>query len=294
MSHPSKIAVVVATLGRADEVGDLLEELQKQTRVADHVVLSVTKEEDLPPVERRFGAEVIMGSKGLPAQRNRGMALILEGYDYLVFFDDDYLPSKNVIKGICDYFDAHSDVCGITGNLLADGINSPGISKSDALAMIADYDALPVTEAVILGEPQGLYGCNMAYRVSSMQDVTFDENLPLYAWQEDWDFANQLLDRGRLVHTDAFTGVHRGVKGARTRGDKLGYSQIANPIYLVRKGTMSQGKAYTLMIKNILANHGKSLWPEPWIDRWGRAKGNWRAIMDLIGGDLVPGKILDF
>jgi len=289
----SRIAVVVASIGRADEVGDLLDALQEQTRAPDHIVLSVTQESDLPQAERREGAEVIMGSKGLPAQRNRGMELILKDYDYLVFFDDDYIPSKYVIEGLVDYFDANPGIVGAMGHMIADGIRGPGISRDEAFRLVSEYDQGGQREARVIEDKFGLYGCNMAYRVSAIEDVRFDENLPLYAWQEDNDFANQLLPRGRLVHTTAFAGVHRGVKGARTRGVKLGYSQIANPVYLMRKGTMRRGNVYYLMSRNIIANIVKTAKPEPWVDRWGRVKGNWLGIRHWITGSLKPNKILD-
>ena len=69
--------------------------------------------------------------------------------------------------------------------------------------------------------------------------LRFDEGLPLYGWQEDIDFAARVARQGgALARTDAFAGVHCGVKTARSRGLPIGYSQVANPLYLVRKGTM--------------------------------------------------------
>ena len=71
-----------------------------------------------------------------------------------------------------------------------------------------------------------------------------------------------------------------------------GYSQIVNPVYLVRKGTMRFKHAGLLMIRNILANHVKSFRPEAWIDRRGRAKGNRRALMDVARGVIEPTRVL--
>ena len=82
--------------------------------------------------------------------------------------------------------------------------------------------------------------------------------------------------------------MHCGVKSARSPGVRLGYSQIANPLYLVRKGSMRRSKAYTLMSRNLLANHVLTFRPEPWVDRWGRVKGNWLAFGHLVSGKLSP------
>jgi hypothetical protein len=118
--------------------------------------------------------------------------------------------------------------------------------------------------------------------------------LPLYAWQEDVDFAARVRHRGRLVVTDAFYGVHQGVKGGRLAGVRLGYSQIVNPIYLIRKGTLSRAAGVKLIARNFLMNHTKAFYPEPWIDRGGRCKGNWLGIIDVIRRRDHPKRILSF
>jgi hypothetical protein len=132
----------------------------------------------------------------------------------------------------------------------------------------------------------------MAFRTSAIGDERFDERLPLYGWQEDIDFAARVGRMGDIVKTNAFYGVHLGVKGARGSGVQLGYSQIANPLYLVHKGTMSADEAIPLIVKNVLKNHLRALRPEPWIDRLGRCKGNWHAIGDIIMHRADPANIL--
>ena len=107
----------------------------------------------------------------------------------------------------------------------------------------------------------------------------FDEALPFYAWQEDIDFSRQLASFGRIVRADALTGVHLGVKRGRTSGVRFGYSQIANPIYFIRKGTVSLSFGGRTMTKNLLANVIRTLHPEAHIDRRGRLKGNILAFL---------------
>ena len=87
--------------------------------------------------------------------------------------------------------------------------------------------------------------------------------------------------------------MHLGTKTGRSRGVPLGYSQIANPLYLARKGTMDRRRAYYMMSRNIVANVVKSARPETWVDRRGRLRGNLVALADLAGGRLSPGRILD-
>ena len=285
--------MVIASTGRPLEIGQLLEGLARQSYQATKIVLSVVGASDLPATIPP-AILVVSGGKGLPAQRNRGLELVLHDSDVIVFLDDDYLPSRHALRDIARLFLMYPDVVGANGELLADGINSAGIDYEAAIDMIERHDAAdaaPNMDEMI--ELDGLYGCNMAFRSAAIDQARFDEALPLYGWQEDIDFAAQLLPRGKLVKTKAFFGVHRGVKGARTSGLRLGYSQVVNPIYLSRKGTMRSYYAWKLITRNMLANHLHVFKPEPWIDRMGRVRGNWLAIRDVLSGKAHPCRILD-
>ncbi|MGB3627084.1 MAG: hypothetical protein WA989_14730, partial [Henriciella sp.] len=79
----------------------------------------------------------------------------------------------------------------------------------------------------------------------------------------------------------------------RTSGTKRGYSQIANPISLMRNGTMTGRFGRRLMWRNFVANHVKMLRPEPWVDRWGRVVGNWIGIRDWATRRISPDRILE-
>jgi hypothetical protein len=109
---------------------------------------------------------------------------------------------------------------------------------------------------------------------------------------EDVDFSRQIAQFGRIVQVTGARGIHLGIKSGRQSGVRLGYSQIANPIHLLRKGTCSRRRALRLMGCNIAANVVKSMWSELYVDRFGRASGNFRALIDLVGGRLTPSRIL--
>ncbi len=289
----TKIAVAIASLGRPDTVAESLLALSQQSRLPDEIVLSVTSENDLPSNLNRDDVKVVMGSKGLCAQRNRVLSHLGNKFEYIVFFDDDYVPSRYALENIVRFMDANPDIVGITGHVIADGIKSQGITYETAVKIVADYDKRSAPETEISEDSHALYGCNMAYRSSAIKDTQFDENLPYYGWLEDCDFSNQLLSEGKLVRTNAFAGVHCGVKVARSPGVRLGYSQIANPVYLGRKGTLPWNHGLKLMTRNMIANHVRSFHPEPWVDRWGRVRGNWLAIKHLILGKLSPTFIVE-
>lgn len=289
-----RIAVVVATLGRPDVAGELFGDLQAQTRKPDIVVYVTPAREDAPVLSADAGAEFVLAPKGLCAQRNVGLDAVRGRADAVVFFDDDFVPSRTFLEWTERLFETRADVHGLTGEVLSDGINNAGVSREDAVRIVAEHDArLPEGEDRE-GPAPGLYGCNMAYRMSAVEDLRFDERLPLYGWLEDADFSRQVEKRGRLLKSARLTGVHRGVKGGRQSGLRLGYSQIVNPIYLARKGTISWGQALDNVSRNFLKNHARAFFPEPWVDRRGRVSGNWRGVVDVVRGRLQPERILEF
>jgi hypothetical protein len=211
--------------------------------------------------------------------------------DVIVFFDDDFLPEPDYLKTLGEIFESGADISAATGVLLADDATGPGLTVEDGLAILK---ASTFVGQGNLAHVYGLYGCNMAFRAKYIweNNLQFDENLPLYGWQEDIDFSSQIAPFGRMVQSDKLLGVHLGVKAGRTSGVRLGYSQIANPVYLSKKGTMSWRHARKLMFRNLAANLARSIYPEPWVDRSGRVKGNLIALLDVLLGRASPMKIL--
>jgi GT2 family glycosyltransferase len=294
VSPPLSVAVIIASLGRPQNVSILLNLLAAQSQLPAQVILSMETNADAPPdADYPFAVEKVFGHRGSSVQRNRGLDRLNPDIDIVVFYDDDFVPSRFALACMAQFFQDHAHVAGAHGLVLQDGIGGPGITAENALAIVeaADMEGAP-PKGRILSLTHGLYGCNMAYRTTQIRDVRFDEELPLYAWFEDVDFSARVP--GDLVHTDAFRGVHCGEKRGRERnGKRLGYSQVANPVYMMRKGTLSKKVTFRSIFKRLLVNHFKIFHPEPWVDRKGRAVGNRIAIMDLIRGRLRPNRILE-
>ena len=290
-----KIAIGIATTGRRDVLADAIAFLARQTRRADALIICPAKPDDVDITRlAEYGApvKVVSGPTGLPKQRN----VILDNTDadIVVFFDDDYLPAEDFLAEMEAQFLADPALAVLTGNVLVDGAHGPGLTFAEGVNILAAARAPEKPFAVY--PAYGAYGCNMAIRrkVAFEHDIRFDENLPLYGWWEDIDLSRRLLPYGRVMRSYGLRGVHLGSKNGRTSGKKLGYSQVANMIYMARKGSISTGAAIKQIARNMTANHIKALKPEPWIDRVGRVQGNWKAIRELISGRLNPNRILEF
>lgn len=306
-----RIAVIIATTGRAGLLRRTVGHLARQTRLADRLILVGVTSDDLsgaaeagrhavapvPSAPAQSGplapppaAELVLAERGLPRQRNAGLRHLAGDADVVVFFDDDFVPAHDYLEALEREFAARPDLVGATAQLLADGIKSPGISFDAAVSLV---EGPRPGETAVERRLPALYGCNLCIRLAAAQGIWFDEALPLYGWQEDVDFSYQLGAKGLLIHTSRLAGVHLGAKGGRTSGLRLGYSQIANPVYLLRKKTIPPRLAWRLMGRNLAANVVRSLWPEPYVDRLGRLRGNLSALADLASGSLHPERILE-
>lgn len=288
-----RIVVGIATMGRREVLSAMLGCLHAQTRKPEHLIICRVNPDDVDTdaLEKFQNVTVVDGgAMGSTPQRNQ--ILRLSNSDIIVFFDDDFFPTRDYLENLEKTFAENLDIVSTTGAVLADGAQGPGISVEQGLQIIEA--AKPLRAASAIHDFYGTYGCNMAFRLEPIisNGILFDEKLPLYGWQEDIDFSQSLAPYGRIVKAEALRGVHLGVKVGRTSGLRFGYSQISNPIYLTRKGTMSWRHASKLMSRNIAANLVRSLHSEPWVDRRGRLHGNLLALLDLIRGRIQPDRIL--
>lgn len=281
-----RIAVVVATRGRAAEVIVLLEMLARGTRRPDHVVIVGAAPSDWSGAETSPLAPVtLVSAPGLPCQRNAGidhLRSLPHPPEVIVFFDDDFRPHPRWLDGALAEFNGNDDVVALTGTVLADGARTVAVEEAQAEVLIAAW-----TPSDRAGTPiDRLYGCNMAARVRVFDRVRFDERLPLYAWLEDLDFTGQL--NGRRVASTRCGGVHLGVKGARVSGVRFGYSQIVNPLYLARKGTCPKLLAARLVVFGLASNLLRAPFRHPVFDYRGRLRGNLNALADMARGRAQP------
>lgn len=289
-----KIIVAIATTGRPDVLLETLSELSAQARAPDAVFLCPAHEGDvLYDDVARLGLPIHYshGAKGASAQRN-AILRDIPAADIVMFMDDDFVMADDYLGELEALFSGQPDVVIATGSLVADDVNGRGLSHACAKDLLAASaaPAHPQVDDIFNG-----YGCNMAVRWSRIADrgIFFDERLPLYSWAEDVDFSRQAAPFGRIVKSSMLRGVHRGVKSGRTAGKRFGYSQVANQLYLVRKGSVPARKALLYGVRNVLANMCRVIRPEPYIDRRGRLIGNWYALVDILRGRSSPERILE-
>ena len=293
-----RLVVGIPTAGRPGIVAESVRFLSRQSRLPDLVLLSVSDvahsgrvdTEDLP-----FRVEVLLGPAGLTRQRN-SILNELAADDVLMFLDDDFLMAADYLHEVERLFDEYPEIVLATGTVIADGILGPGLSHLQGEKILAE--ATSRSAELRLDPAYTGYACNAAIRAAPViaQGIRFDEKLPLYSWLEDVDFSARFKPFGRFVRSTAMRGVHLGTKTGRTPGMSLGYSQIANPVYMLRKGTIAWPRARRLMIRNIGSNLLGTMRPRqrPWAYYRGRLIGNIKALADICLGRCDPERILSF
>ena len=287
-----RLAIGIATKARASALSEVVSALQHQTRHAAKIVVCATETSDVAGLDAHPQVQVLLSQPGLLRQRNVILAAVAD-CDLVLFLDDDFLMAPGYIAATLAIFEALPDIVASTGAIIADGTRGPGYDFKAAYALISLDRGYARTRGITT--VAHAYGCNMALRLATVarEGLQFDERLPLYGWSEDIDFTHRLGQHGRIVEVQAARGVHLGMKLGRLPGLALGYSQVANPIYLCGKGSYSFARAIGSVGRNLVANTLKSLKPEPYIDRRGRLKGNALAFVDIACGRMAPERVLE-
>jgi GT2 family glycosyltransferase len=209
---------------------------------------------------------------------------------YTLFLDDDVELASNYIESMERLLDEDEGVVGATGFLTVDGAQGDvGLGRDIARSYVSNYI-----------RKQDNYdhenGQNLFVRTQVFHHVLFDENLPLYGWLEDFDFATNILCYGRIVMNAGTCWAHIGAPSGRTSGLRYGYSQIVNPLYLWKKNR--KPGMHRVIFEHwlrYLASNGRraciSL-PTDRTDRAGRLTGNVIALGHILTGRVDPRYIL--
>lgn len=296
--HGPVAVVVLASAGRPELVGTAVRDLAGQRDPRFVVAVCVPDAASLPAGGLPDGV-VLAHARGLPAQRNAGLAAALAaapGARTAFFFDDDSVVGAGYVGAALAFLDAHPGVVGVTGRVLLDGASGEEVGRDAAEAALAAHQAaLDAAGPTGAWNPiSGLYGCNFAIRLDGHAE-RFDERLPLYAWMEDRDLSERLKRHGALAQVADCAVVHRGVRsGGRTAHLRLGYSQVMNPVYLHHAGSFAVSMTLLQVVPRVAKNAALSLVRGPQgASRRRRLRGNLLAAADAARRRYTPERVLD-
>lgn len=274
-------AVVIASAGRPDVLGETLASLAQQTSAPTLVVLSLSDRADIWTEAIAPEIVTVFGEKGSSLQRNRAIDILPDNIKYVSFLDDDVELEPFYLERINAFLNERTGYVVVDGLVLHDGDISRDEARAELRAQGKPQDGFEDTV--------NAYGCNLTVHRKLAEKVRFDERLRLYAWLEDADFTRRCLDHGGCARVLGAQLVHLRAAGGRVSGKRYGFAQIANSYYLSRKGQMSLiGLFLHHWLPAIGSNALGALGGNPTIDRAGRLHGNLIALRRIIIGRCDP------
>ena len=286
-----KTTVVICSAHRPDVLAETIESvLCRQSVPPLEIIVSVFNQTHVTAeTGRRPGVRVVLsGIQGTCAQRNAAARVVQT--PYTLFLDDDVELAANFIESMERLLDHDTDAVAATGFLVIDGARGDGgLDRSVARSYASNY--VREHENYDHGEGQNIF-----VRSQVFEKVLFDENLPLYGWLEDLDFATNILRYGRIIMNTETCWAHIGTPGGRTSGLRFGYSQVVNPFYLWRKNG-KPGLTRVIFghwLRYLAYNYRREMikHPSDRSDRTGRFTGNMIALHHVLAGKVDPSYIL--
>ncbi|HOW84475.1 MAG TPA: glycosyltransferase [Candidatus Aminicenantes bacterium] len=298
-----RIAFVVATKDRPDELRRLWASLLAQSRPPDEVVIVDASARPSPLPETGGGRPVLRFVRSAVAsasrQRNLGLDAVGPDVDLVGFLDDDAVLEPGAIEAMLGFWSqAGPEVAGAAFNMA----NHPPL-------------ALPRLKRTPLVESLGLYARRGgAVTASGFQTMIgtvssdawtdwlpsgasvwrravfarqrFDEWFAGYSYLEDLDFSYRAGKTGRLAVVAAARYRHLPAAGGRGGGFEFGLREVLNRVHFVRKDpdlSLARCRAALAarMLMSVAAGIGKG---EP--DHLLRAGGN---AVGLVRSFLEPG-----
>jgi glycosyltransferase involved in cell wall biosynthesis len=219
--------LVVATVDRTDELGNLLDSLEAQQYERLRVIVVDQNDDDRVAAfleGRPFRLERIRAGRGLSHARNAALPLVEA--DVVAFPDDDCVYPAGTLERVARRFAADPELSGVTGRAEDDGGTSSSSWKPDAAVLTDDnlWNRAISFTIFLRGELVRQVG-------------TFDERLGVGSrepWSsgEEIDYLVRAVRRGARVEYDPTLVIRHAV---REDDVHLGARDGASVGYLLRK-----------------------------------------------------------
>jgi glycosyltransferase involved in cell wall biosynthesis len=204
---PMRFSLLMATVGRTEELHSFLASLREQTyRNFELLIVDQNPDDRLRPVLEEYEAEFPIlhlrtDLRGLSRARNLGLELV--NGELLAFPDDDCRYPPKLLATVAQTFAGRRELDGLTGR----SVDEWGETSSGRFALAPG----PVDRLNVWG--RGI-SYTIFVRTESVRGLRFDEELGAGAgttWGsgEETDYLLRLLERGGRIHYDpALVVVH--------------------------------------------------------------------------------------
>lgn len=181
----SKIAIIIPTYRRTQELANCLKSINKQIRLPDRVILVVrdTDRETISFLDTfnssLFSLNIVKVTvPGVVAAMNLGLELATE--DIVCFTDDDATPHPNWLMLIEQHFASDSCLGGLGGKDSIYINNQLQQGKYKSIGKLSWFGRVTGNHHLGIGQPievDVLKGVNMSFRKIAIKNLRFDENM---------------------------------------------------------------------------------------------------------------------
>lgn len=265
------LAVIIATLGRTEQLSNALDSLRRSDTSPDEVLI-VDGSDDASALEvtgrhaaaAAYPVRHVSSPRGLTRQRNVGLEEA--GCDVVLFLDDDAVVPPEAIGEIRA---AYSDptVIGVTARIVEPYGNQVGGKVSffrrlyNAGAGQGTFTAAGFPRRLqnesVRQDIEFMQGAFMSARLDAARSIGFDELLPGYGLAEDEDFSRRLSQSGRIRYLGDVE-IHHDNSGFSTR-DRVVFARsvVRHRRYLFHKNfeQTRSSRAQFALLMGVLVTH---------------------------------------
>jgi GT2 family glycosyltransferase len=247
------VAIIIPSFGRRAMLEETLHDLFTHIGKDDKIVVITCRDEDSPSFTWP-NLVSISGRRGSSCQRNSGLDFLKQGSDVfraILFIDDDVVLAPEFLRNLANYHSTYPAAAGFTCHLIADGAVSHEIPRIEAHELASKWRQTSDMESFI---PATSPYVAFSIKGDLIGELRFDERLAEYGFMEDWDFFARLRGYGDTGYAANCGLVHLATGAGRTSHRKFGFSQITNPLYLTKKGSLPSKECLKHLCTAVAAN----------------------------------------
>lgn len=293
-----RIAFVVPTKDRPDDLRRMLASLAAQTRQADQIIVVDGSDPPVRGVVDGFAEYHVDYERVFPPslarQRNAGMRKLARSVTLAGYLDDDIVLESDAVQRMLEFWEVAGDDIGGAAFTIT---NSPapgalrlkqafGIDHAWPGRVLPSGFASSITPQAADIDTQWLYGGATVWRRAVIDAFPYDEWFVGTGFMEDIDFSYTVSSRYRLLVVARARLAHysRPVRADRQR--LLGKWQIVNRMHIVRKHRvrgLSVAAAWWASLGLMLLNLAAAVVRRR-RDPWNRALGNAAGMLSELFG----------
>ena len=265
----NKIALVIATKDRPQELRRLLRSLESQSYFPDQVVIVDGSAQSVEGALEEFSSLHIDYLRCLPPsaakQRNDGIKAVHPEMTLIGFLDDDTVLESKALEAMMDFWErAAEDVGGAAFNIVnrpqlyASWLKSLPLTEKLGLYSKNGGKVLPSGFHTMIGYVpettfvQWLPTTATVWRKGIFDEFQFDEWFKGYSYLEDLDFSYRVGKKYRLAVVSDGKYYHHPALVGRENNFIFGKKEVLNRIYFVKKNPeLSLFKCYVGLIIRI-------------------------------------------